>query len=56
MAIQAWYESATPASWGRPQRYSAHAITTTLVVQRVFWLTLRAAQDFIDAITVRKLE
>ncbi|BEH70953.1 Uncharacterised protein [Edwardsiella tarda] len=56
MAIQAWYESATPASRGRPQRYSAHAITTTLVVQRVFWLTLRAAQDFIDAITVRKLE
>ncbi|HCJ9096920.1 transposase, partial [Escherichia coli] len=27
-AIQAWYESATPSSRGRPQRYSDLAITT----------------------------
>lgn len=49
-AIQAWYESATSASRGRLQRYSAPAITTVLVVKRVFRLTLRAAQGFIDSI------
>ncbi|WP_312625187.1 transposase, partial [Escherichia coli] len=43
-AIQAWYESATPSSRGRPQRYSDLAITTVLVIKRVFRLTLRAAQ------------
>ena len=48
--IQAWYESATPASRGRPQRYSDLAITTVLVIKRVFRLTLRAAQGFIDSI------
>ncbi len=45
-AIQAWYESATPSSRGRPQRYSDLAITTVLVIKRV---TLRAAQGFIDS-------
>nr|WP_278184798.1 transposase [Klebsiella variicola] len=49
-AIQAWYESATPSSRGRPQRYSDLAITTVLVIKRVFRLTLRAAQGFIDSI------
>ena len=49
-AIQAWYESATPSSRGRPLRYSDLAITTVLVVKRVFRLTLRAAQGFIDSI------
>ncbi len=50
-AIQAWYESATPSSrGGRPQRYSDLAITTVLVIKRVFRLTLRAAQGFIDSI------
>nr|QTX14988.1 Transposase [Klebsiella pneumoniae] len=39
-----WYESATPASRGRPQRYSDLAITTIPVIKRVFRLTLRAAQ------------
>ncbi|MGD1775613.1 IS1 family transposase, partial [Klebsiella pneumoniae] len=48
--IQAWYESATPSSRGRPQRYSDLAITTVLVIKRVFRLTLRAAQGFIDSI------
>jgi hypothetical protein len=49
-AIQAWYESATPASRGRPQRYSDPAITTVLVIKHVFRLTLRATQGFIDSI------
>ncbi|HHL2184321.1 TPA: IS5 family transposase, partial [Escherichia coli] len=49
-AIQAWYESATPSSRGRPQRYSDLAITTVLVIKRVFRLTLRAVQGFIDSI------
>ncbi|OSK57228.1 hypothetical protein EADG_05368, partial [Escherichia coli E1114] len=49
-AIQAWYESATPSSRGRPQRYSDLDITTVLVIKRVFRLTLRAAQGFIDSI------
>ena len=49
-AIQAWYEPATHTSRGRPQRYSDLAITTVLVVKRVFRLTLRAAQGFIDSI------
>ncbi|MEP8488035.1 transposase, partial (plasmid) [Enterobacter asburiae] len=44
--IRAWYESATPSSRGRPQRYSDLAITTVLVIKRVFRLTLRAAQGF----------
>ncbi|WP_407252091.1 transposase [Klebsiella pneumoniae] len=33
-----------------PQRYSDLAITTVLVIKRVFRLTLRAAQGFIDSI------
>lgn len=38
-AIQAWYESAPPSSRGRTQRYSDLAITTALVIKRVFRLT-----------------
>jgi hypothetical protein len=49
-AVRAWYDSATPSSRGRPQRYSDLAITTVLVIKRVFRLTLRAAQGFIDSI------
>ncbi len=48
--IHAWYESATLSARGRPQRYSELAITTALVIKRVFRLTLRAAQGFIDSI------
>ncbi|PHY76638.1 hypothetical protein CS372_15860 (plasmid) [Klebsiella pneumoniae] len=33
------HESATPSSRGRPQRYSDLAITTVLVIKRVFRLT-----------------
>ncbi|KAB3085607.1 IS5 family transposase [Escherichia coli] len=49
-AIQAWYVSATPASRERPQRCSDPAITTVRVIKRVFRLTLRATQGFIDSI------
>lgn len=49
-AVRSWYESATPSSRGRPQRYSDLAITTVLVIKRVFRFTLRAAQGFIDSI------
>jgi len=49
-AVKAWYETATPASRERPQRYSDPAITTFLVIKRVFRLTLRTAQGFIDSI------
>ena len=49
-AISSWYESAAPSSRGRPLRYSDLAITTVLMVKRVFRLTLRAAQGFIDSI------
>lgn len=48
--IQAWYESATPSSRGILPRYSDLAITTVLVIKRVFRLTLRAAQGFIDSL------
>ncbi|CRH32971.1 hypothetical protein BN1183_AO_00230 [Pantoea ananatis] len=49
-AIQAWYESAAPSSRGRPQRYSDLAITTVLMIKRLFRLTLRAAQGFNDSV------
>lgn len=48
--IQAWYESAIPSSRGRLQRYYDLAITTDLMIKRVFRLTLQAAQGFIDSI------
>ncbi|WP_409161753.1 IS5 family transposase [Pectobacterium sp. B2J-2] len=49
-AVKAWYETATASSRGRPQRYSDLAITTVLMIKRIFRLTLRAAQGFIDSI------
>ncbi|CNJ04415.1 putative transposase [Yersinia rohdei] len=49
-AIQAWYDGPNTSSRGRPQRYSELAIYTVLMLKRVFRLTLRAAQGFIDAI------
>lgn len=48
-AIQALYES-TPGSRGQPQSYSDLVITTVLVVKRIFRLTLRVAQGFLDSI------
>lgn len=47
-AIQAWYDEPKNSSRGRPQRYSELAISTVLMLKRVFRLTLRAAQGFID--------
>lgn len=54
--IHAWYDEPKTTSRGRPQRYSALAISTVLMLKRVFRLTLRAAQGFIDSIfTLMKL-
>lgn len=36
----------------RPQRHSGLAITTVLMIKRVFRLTMRSAQRFIDSIFV----
>lgn len=55
-AIQAWYDKPNTSSRGRPQHYSELAISTVLMLKRVFRLTLRAAQGFIDSIfTLMKL-
>lgn len=49
-AIKSWYDTSPPSARGRPQRYSDLAITTVLVIKRVFRRTLRPAQGFIDSI------
>ncbi|HBT8871659.1 TPA: transposase, partial [Klebsiella pneumoniae] len=49
-AIKSWYDTSPSSARGRPQRYSDLAITTVLVIKRVFRLTLRAAHGFIDSI------
>lgn len=55
-AIQARYDESNTSSQGRPQRYSELAISAVLMLKRVFRLTLRAAQGFIDTIfTLMKL-
>lgn len=55
-AIQAWYDEPNTSSRGCPQRYSELAISTVLMLKRVFHPTLRAAQGFIDSIfTLMKL-
>jgi hypothetical protein len=51
-AIQAWYDEPKTSSRGRPQRYSELAISTVLMLKRVFQLTLRAVQGFIDSIFI----
>jgi hypothetical protein len=38
-AIKSWYDTSPPSARGRPQRYSDLAITTVLVIKRVFRLT-----------------
>ena len=40
-AIQAWYDELNTSSRGRPQRYSELAISTILMLKRVFRLTPR---------------
>ncbi|MCA6963342.1 transposase, partial [Pectobacterium odoriferum] len=49
-AIQAWYDEPKTSSHDRPQRNSELAISTVLMLKRVFRLTLRATQRFIDSI------
>lgn len=44
--------SPTRLHGGRPQHYSELAISTVLIFKRVFRLTLRAAQGFIDSIFI----
>lgn len=51
-AIQAWYDEPKTSSRGRLQRYSELVIFTVLMLKRVFLLTLRAAQGFIDSIFI----
>ena len=43
-AIQAWYDNAKPSSRSHPQHYS------DMTIKRVFRLTLRAVQGFIDSL------
>ncbi|EAW1721563.1 IS5 family transposase [Salmonella enterica subsp. indica] len=49
-AIAAWTEDARPEGRGRPLHYTDMAITTVLMVKRVFHLSLRALQGFVDSI------
>ncbi len=49
-AIAAWTEKAQPEGRGRPLHYTDMAITTVLMMKRVFNLPLRALQDFVDSI------
>ncbi|STE53105.1 Transposase DDE domain [Edwardsiella tarda] len=49
-AIAAWTDSAQPEGRGRPLYYTDMAITTVLMIKRVFNLPLRALQGFIDSI------
>ena len=49
-AIAAWTESAQPEGRGRPLYYTDMAITTVLMMKRVFNLPLRALQGFVDSI------
>ena len=49
-AIAAWTEKTSPERRGRPLHYSDMAITTVLMMKRVFGLSLRALQGFVDSI------
>ncbi|BAE75647.1 transposase [Sodalis glossinidius str. 'morsitans'] len=49
-AIVAWTEKTTPERRGRPLHYADMAITTVLMMKRVFGLSLSALQGFVDAI------
>ncbi|WP_291969616.1 transposase, partial [Candidatus Symbiopectobacterium sp.] len=49
-AIAAWTEKNTTERRGRPLYYSDMAITTVLMMKRVFGLSLRALQGFVDSI------
>lgn len=49
-AIAAWTENTAPEHRGRPLHYTDMAITTVLMMKRVFNLSLRALQGFVDSI------
>lgn len=49
-AVAAWTASTQPEGRGRPLHYTDMAITTVLMMKRVFNLSLRALQGFIDSI------
>lgn len=49
-AVAAWTDSAQPEGRGRPLYYTDMAITTVLMMKRVFNLSLRALQGFVDSI------
>ncbi|SSH60023.1 transposase [Klebsiella pneumoniae] len=46
-AVKAWYETATPSSRGRPQRHSDFAITTVLMIKRIFRLICGLLRDLL---------
>jgi len=48
--IAAWTESPAPERRGRPLHYTDMSITTVLMMKRVFNLSLRALQGFVDSI------
>ncbi|HAD38796.1 MAG TPA: IS5 family transposase [Plesiomonas shigelloides] len=55
-AVTAWTDNSAPERSGRPLHYTDTAITTVLMMKRVFNLSLRALQGFIDSIfTLMKL-
>ncbi len=49
-ALHAWYCEAKPCLRGLPPHYSDMAITSVLMLKRIFGLTLRALQGFGDSI------
>ncbi|ECI0838820.1 IS5 family transposase [Salmonella enterica subsp. diarizonae] len=49
-AIAAWTDNAQTEGRGRPLHYTDMAITTVLMMKRVFNLPLRALQGFVDSI------
>ncbi len=49
-AIAAWTEKNTTERRGRPLHYSDMTITTVLMMKRMFGLSLRALQGFVDSI------
>ncbi len=49
-AIAAWTDSASHEGRGRPLYYTDMAVTTVLMIKRVFNLSLRALQGFVDSV------
>ncbi|NIG62415.1 MAG: transposase [Serratia symbiotica] len=49
-ALHSWYYEAKPSLRGRLQHYSDTAMTRALMLKRIFGLTLRALQGFVDSI------